>query len=328
MTTSKTQSTLHLTLITVLIFSMLAACGGGGTSAPEDAGPTKEPPVVDQVGEVDQDLPENVHFWGFDGGQPSDWEVSPGWQFEGGSATSVGPDQAMFTFEQWANFNLFTRIETGPETAFGIFIRAAEDARYQIIFEPGAFVFFWHIGNVVDEVVLPGYNLEPGWHELHIQAAGSTITISVDGEGMFDLDNLQHTLQGTIGFLNHTENPLSIDYVEVHRLDEGMEGVASDEPIPEPGFEPAPDFVLHEPPIASLIAIGEPSDNFQVTITGGAGAAEPGSLVSVANLATSRVDFTDAREDGSFQLDVFAFPGTSLQIKHATVDFYNEEERI
>lgn len=324
---TKPHPTLPLSFFLLLILSVLTACGGR-TNTPEAIEPDVEPPPADQVEEVEQEVPEGISFWGFDQGRPGDWEISPGWQFEEGHAVSDGPDQVMFTYEQWANFNLFTRIQTGPGTAFGIFIRAAENARYQIIFEPGAFVFFWHVGDVVDEVVLPGYNLEPGWHEFHVQAQGSFITISVDGEPMFDMDNLIHISQGTIGILNHTENPLSIDYVEVHRLEGEQDEIVSPiEPEPEPSYPQVPEPVLRDPPIASLIDISSPDESYQVTLSGAAGAVEPGSLVSVANLATSRVDFTDANQDGSFEIDVFAFPGTSLQVKHATIDFPNELER-
>ncbi|NIS81030.1 MAG: hypothetical protein GTO14_12665 [Anaerolineales bacterium] len=324
MTTTRPQSALHRVYIVVLILSLLTACGGGGTSTPDELVPEAGPPEEDHVEEIEEGIPEDVFFWGFDDGPPPGWDFSPDWQYEGGHALSGGPDQVMFSAERWGSFNLFSRIRTGSDTAFGIFIRAGENARYQIIFEPGAFVFFWHIGTDMDEVVLPGYNLEPGWHEVHILAEDQLLSITVDGENMFEKGDLQHTSPGNIGFLNHSEDVLAIDFIEVHTLDHVVEEVAEPGgPIPEGVPEP----VLREAPIAGLIDVGNPGEGFQVTLTGEAGAVTPGSLVSVANLATSRVYFTDADEDGSFQLDVFAFPGTSLQIKHADIEFYNEEER-
>lgn len=328
MTTSKPKSAFHLVFIAVFLFSLLSACGGGGTNTPDRTEPEVESPIEDPIEVVDEDIPDNIFFWGFDEGPPPDWEVSPEWQFEGGNAISEGPGQAIFSSEQWGSFNFFSRVRTGPETAFGIFIRAGDKARYQIVFEPGAFVFFWDIEGIMGEEVLPGFDLEPGWHEVQFLAEGGFISITVDGENMFEKDDLQHTSPGSIGFLSHSEDVLSIDFIEVHSLDAEAEEVSSSSDlIPETVFEQVPELVLREPPIASLIEIGTPGEDFQVTITGETGAVEPGSLVSVANLATSRVDFTDALDDGSFQLDVFAFPGTSLQIKHAAIEFWNEEER-
>jgi hypothetical protein len=328
MNTTKPQSALHLTFITILVISMLTACGGGGTSTPHEVGPTKEPPAADPDEEVVEDIPENIFFWGFDDGPPPDWEHSPEWQFEGGNALSEGPDHSIFSTEQWGSFNFFSRIQTGPDSAFGIFIRATDEARYQIIFEPGAFVFFWHIGDVMDEEVLPGFDLEPGWHEVHIFAEGGFISITVDGEVMFEKEDLQYLRPGSIGFLNHADDVLAVDYIEIHDLDfEGGEIASPGEPGGEPAYEQVPEPVLRDPPIASLIEIGSPDGDFQVSVTGEAGAVEPGVLVSVANLATNRIYFTDALEDGSFQLDLFAFSGTSLLIKHAAIEFWNETER-
>jgi hypothetical protein len=328
MSNSKPQSTLLLILVMTLILSTLTSCGGGRTSTPEPIEPEEALPTEDSPEEVNQDIPEEVFFWGFDEGLPPDLELSPGWQFQDGMAISDEPGQFMFTYEQWTNLNLLTRFQAAPENLFGIFIRAAEDARYQILFEPGAFVFFWHIGDEIDEVVLPGFNLEPGWHDLQVLTEGAHISITVDGVVIFTKDDLTHLSRGTIGIQNHSGDDLAIDYLEIHALDlEGEEFVSPEEQFPEPTYEKVPEPVLRDPPIASLIEIGEPNQNYNVTLTGSAGAAEPGSLVSVANLATSRVYFTDAFEDGSFQLDVFAFPGTSLQVKHAEMEFFNEQER-
>ena len=325
MANTKQLPALHIIFASLLLIGVLTACGGG-TSTPEAIEPEIEPPPKGPADEIDQDLPEGVFFWGFDAGSPPGWEHSPEWQFEQGNALSEGPGQSMFSAEQWANFNLFSRIQTGPDTAFGVFIRATEEARYQIIFEPGAFVFFWQIGDAMDEVVVPGFNLEPGWHEVHIYADGAFVSVAVDGEVMFEKEDLEYTSPGSIGFLHHSDDAFSIDFIEVHRLDGGREEITSpEEQVPESTFPPVLEPVLRDPPIASLIEIGDPNQEFRVTLTGSPGAVEPGSLVSVANLATSRVDFTDALEDGSFQMDVFAFPGTSLQVKHADMDFFNEQ---
>jgi hypothetical protein len=330
MITKKPLSSLHMLFITALAFSLLTGCGGGGTTTPNDLETTVEPTGEGQIEEVGEELPENVFFWDFDTGPPPDWDFSPEWRYEDGSATTESPGQALFSTEQWTSFNLLTQVQTGPETAFGIFIRAIEDARYQIVFEPGAMVFFWDIRGAVGEEVVPESALDPGWHGIQILAEGQFISIIVDGEVMFEKDDLEYLSPGSIGFQNHGEGPLSIDFIEVHGFDEAREEVASSEPgepVAGPSYEVLPEPVLREPPIASLIQIGAPDENFHVTLIGEPGAVEPGSLVSVANLATSRVYFADALEDGSFQLDVFAFPGTSLQVKHTEVEFPNEEER-
>jgi len=69
-------------------------------------------------------------------------------------------------------------------------------------------------------------------------------------------------------------------------------------------------------PAASLITFGEPNALGEVSVTGAASAALPGSLVYFVNLSSTHQSYTTAEEDGSFSATLFAPPGSPVMVKH------------
>jgi len=86
-----------------------------------------------------------------------------------------------------------------------------------------------------------------------------------------------------------------------------------EEPTPRP---PGELQVPPTPPIAELITVGPPDEASNSVITGAPGAVVPNSYVYLAVLDTGKMTATTAADDGSFQAELLAPPGTSIQIKH------------
>ena len=77
---------------------------------------------------------------------------------------------------------------------------------------------------------------------------------------------------------------------------------------------PIPDFF----PDARKIHIGEPDADGMVTVTGEPGTVVPLGHVVVVNLSTFRASFTASYADGSFETEVYAPPGSVIDVKHGT----------
>ena len=83
--------------------------------------------------------------------------------------------------------------------------------------------------------------------------------------------------------------------------------------------EQAPITLLTHPPIAALITVGQPDADGYTLVTGGAGSVAPEALVAISDLETTVTEFLQAEADGSFSATVLAPPGSTVQIKHATL---------
>ncbi len=70
------------------------------------------------------------------------------------------------------------------------------------------------------------------------------------------------------------------------------------------------------PPNASLITVGNPNSDGVATVSGSAGAVDTLARVVVVNLDTHSLALTYAEADGSFSLEVFAPPGSTLLVKY------------
>jgi len=88
---------------------------------------------------------------------------------------------------------------------------------------------------------------------------------------------------------------------------------------PEDVFNPQEESgIPYNPPVASLISFGEANALGETTVTGNAGAALPGGIVYAVNLSSTHQSYTTAAADGSFQLVLFAPPGSPVMIKHGS----------
>ncbi|HVT44325.1 MAG TPA: hypothetical protein VMT00_08035, partial [Thermoanaerobaculia bacterium] len=76
-------------------------------------------------------------------------------------------------------------------------------------------------------------------------------------------------------------------------------------------------------PRRDRIAISAAGENFDVTLTGAAGASEPLSAVSVLNLMTGQMSYTVSAADGSFSLRMFGAPGSTLVVRHDPTGWYS-----
>jgi hypothetical protein len=316
--------------VLLLVVSLLAGCGGPAQEPAADRPPREEP------GEIEVEAqPEGVSHWGFDQGAPEGWEHGPEWVFDDGSAVSGRPGQGLFSQQIWGDFDLFTRVQVEEGTIFGLVFRAGEGGENQFLFEPGAVALLSGQEGEMREVLVREVSLAPGWHELHLIVRGAQATLMGDEGLILESGDLGALSPGALGFINHSDAELAVDFVEVHEA--GVEMAAEGEPpegeepeVMEPGeggpaagrppeFE-MPDFVIRYPPRAGLIDVGSPGEDFTVTITGQPGAVEANSLVVATNLETTRLYFAQADGSGAFQLELFAYPGSSIQIKHATPD--------
>ncbi|MEJ2487837.1 MAG: hypothetical protein P8Y68_19140, partial [Anaerolineales bacterium] len=302
---------------------MLVACGQEtNQTEPEQPQPGNqvEPLPEDQPEQVEQAQTEQVAFWGFDSGFPVGVEHSDGWQLVDGYAITNLPGQGMFSAEQWKNFELVSRLQMEPGTLFGFFFRAREQGSYQILLEPGfAILRFESPGNPAELLVKP-YSFEPGWFEIHLLVQDNLVSLNINGREVLDFSELESITPGNLGVVNQGEGQLAIDFIEIVSLDPAPEmPMAEGQEVEnvQPLASAEPPIVIRQAPIASLIEIGTPDDQFNVTVQGKAGSVKPNSLVIVANLDTTRVYYADAQDDGSFQVDVSAFPGSAIQIKHA-----------
>jgi hypothetical protein len=317
--------------ILILLLSVVACKGDTLEEEPTQSSPssTEELNEPEPKDEVAGPAPEDVYFQDFDQGGPDDWEYSPEWQFEGGNATSSGSGQYLFWFRHRQNFMLQTRVYIEEESVFGLFFRSLDEAAYQLFIEPNGVELMLDVRGNPETLKYQGRPLESGWHTLELTVDQDSASLSWNEELVLEIGGLEHTAPGAIGFMNHSDGELAIDFVEVHTL--GMAGdVATGEgagETPAGEYLSLPSVVISKPPVANLISIGTPDQEFLTTITGSAGAVEPGSLVGLACLETTRVYFVDAEEDGSFQEQIFAPPGSTVQIKQSYSDFYNEEER-
>ena len=76
------------------------------------------------------------------------------------------------------------------------------------------------------------------------------------------------------------------------------------------------DIVDRPPPIASLITVGAPAPDGTTTVSGAPGAVPPEAVVLVASLAYSDPAFVRANGDGSFDTEIPAAPGGTIQIRY------------
>ncbi len=76
------------------------------------------------------------------------------------------------------------------------------------------------------------------------------------------------------------------------------------------------DIVDRPPPIASLITVGTTAPDGTTTVSGAPGAGPPRAVVLVASLAYSDADFVRAGRDGSFDAEIPAAPGDTIQISY------------
>lgn len=74
-------------------------------------------------------------------------------------------------------------------------------------------------------------------------------------------------------------------------------------------------FTPDVPPRASLIHVTIPDAVGDVTVTGSPGCVAPGSFLTVVTLDTGHIATTQAADDGSFQVSLFAPFGSSILIK-------------
>ncbi len=315
-----------LIIIIILAGILITAC------SQESDQLEQEPPQADQADKIPSDQPEGVNqpdsehitFWGFDNGFPPDVEHSPDWQFNDGNAVTNVPGQSMFSINQWQNFDLFSRLKIEEGTLFGFFFRTGETGSYQVLLEPGFAILRFESANPSELLVRP-YPFEPGWYEIHLSAQDRFVSLSMNGETILEFPALEITTPGNIGVVNQGEGLLEIDFIEIHSSDAAPGREAGEGEPGQPLTSPEPPIVIRQAPVASLIEIGTPDEQFNVSVRGNAGSVKANSLVIVANLDTTRVYYADAQDDGSFQVSLTAFSGSAIQIKHAESIFSPEE---
>jgi hypothetical protein len=296
--------------LVVAFFALAAACG---PSPETDAALPQEIPQESP----DEVVADNVDFWDFQEGLSEGWDASPGWEWVDGSARSEGGEQVLYTVQWWANFNLFTRMEFGPESVFELQFRANPEGAYQFLFESGAVILVDRAGEEMRELYTEATSIEQGWHDVHVLVESGFVRLEIDGERVIELEGLERVSPGALAFLHHGGGAFAIDFVEVHDFGGGEEELAeAGMEAQGPPLEGPPTVVIPYPPKAELIEFGPPDESFMVQVTGHPGAVEPGSFVSLANLQTTRVYFVMADEDGGFQTEIFSYPGSSIQVKH------------
>ena len=74
--------------------------------------------------------------------------------------------------------------------------------------------------------------------------------------------------------------------------------------------------IPYDPPVVALISIGPVNALGEATFTGAPGAAFPNGVVYLVNLASTHQAHTLAAADGSFEVELFAPPGSPVMIKH------------
>ena len=330
MSKSNQSSILNFIVIILLAGILMASCSQEADQSEKEPSQTEDQVdqiLADQPEEVHQPDTENVTFWGFDNGFPPDVEYSPDWQFNDGNAITSLPAQSMFSIRQWQNFDLFSRLHIEEGTLVGFFFRAGEQGSHQVLLEPGFAILRIESATPAGLLVGP-YPFEPGWYEIHIAVQDQNVSLSINGETIFEFPELDITTPGNIGVVNQGEGPLAIDFIEIHSSDAVHAIQPGEEEAGESGLPLAsgePTIVIRQGPVASLIEIGTPDEHFNVTVRGQAGSVKPNSLVIVANLETTRVYYADALDDGSFQVKLTAFPGSTIQVKHAESIFSPEE---
>lgn len=88
------------------------------------------------------------------------------------------------------------------------------------------------------------------------------------------------------------------------------------QPAPARAEDNFENIIAPGPPIAALIAVGQPDSLGFTQITGAPGSVLPDAIVAVACLDTATVKFFQAQSDGSFSATIYAPPGTAIEIKH------------
>ena len=76
--------------------------------------------------------------------------------------------------------------------------------------------------------------------------------------------------------------------------------------------------IPYEPPDASKIAVGQPDDLGEATVTGAPGSVLPLAHVLLVNLNSTHQAFTVSEADGSFVARIYAPPGSAIMVKHGT----------
>ncbi len=311
-------SPIRLSAACLLMGLLLGSCGGPAPTEPL-AGPEAE-----EIALPESPSQGNVSFWGFDQGTPEGWEVGPAWIFEEGSALTDQPGEGLFSPGIWQDFDLNTRVRVEEGTIFALLFRAGEEGFNQLLFETDAVALMSEQQGEVALLMEQPYSLEPGWREINLIVRGGEVTLLSETGVILESGGLGVLDPGAVGFVNHSDAGLAVDFVEVHDVLEADMAEEQEEPSQgEFGDDAAGafevlDFVLDEPPKAELIEFDISDEGFSVTVTGKPGSVEANSLVAVTNLDTTRLYFAPADDQGAFQIELFAFPGSSIMVKHAT----------
>jgi len=306
-------------LFLFLFSSILSGCGKTDELPRAD----ESDDTIKPVDSVEESITPST-FWGFDEGPPVDWEFGPAWTFENGAASISEPGQPLISLDSWQDFNLATRISIEEDTIFGLLFRNSDEGSSQILFEPGGVELISEMKGETKSIGFNEINLEPGFHELQIIVSGKEVVVYSDDWVILENNQVNLVNPGSVGFIIHNNTNLSIDYVEVQNADtvktaENLE----EEIITEASNQDAmPTRVIHDPPIANLITVHTPDDNYNTLVVGEPGSTAPNSMVMIGNLETSLVYFATADENGGFEKEIFSHPSSSIEIKH----FYPAEE--